>query len=71
MLSLRVGDFTIADEVQNRVRIRRSSVKGKRAGFDMPLHSQAATALQEYIDTLTDRASTAFVFPGRRPGTRL
>ena len=54
MLSLRIGDVAIAGEVQNRVRIRRCTTKGRRAGFDMPLHLQAATAVQEYIDSLPD-----------------
>ena len=54
MLSLRIGDVAIAGEVQNRVRIRRCTTKGRRAGVDMPLHLQAATAVQEYIDSLPD-----------------
>ncbi len=48
MLSLRIGDVAIAGEVQNRIRVRRATTKGQRSGFDMPLHPQAATALQEY-----------------------
>lgn len=71
MLSLRVGDVAIADEVQNRIRVRRVTTKGKRAGFDMPLHPQAAAALQDYLDTPPDRSPGAFLFPGRWPGTRL
>lgn len=46
-------------------------MKGRRAGFDMPLHPQAATALHDYLDTLSDASPTGYVFPGRRPGTRL
>jgi len=38
MLSLRIGDMAIAGEVQNRIRIRRGTTKGRRAGYDMPLH---------------------------------
>ena len=38
MLSLRVGDVDIADETQNRIRVRRSTTKSRRAGFDMPLY---------------------------------
>lgn len=71
MLSLRIGDVAIAGEVQNRIRIRRGTTKGRRAGYDMPLHPQAATALQEYLDTLPDRFPGAYLFPGRWPGTRL
>ena len=71
MLSLRVGDVAIAGDVQNRIRVRRGTTKGKRAGFDMPLHPQAASALQEYLDSLLDRSPDSFMFPGRRPGTRL
>ena len=71
MLCLRVGDIAIAGEVQNRLRVRRGTTKGRRAGFDMPLHPQAATALQEYLDSLPDRSPNAFLFPGRKPGTRL
>ena len=71
MLSLRVGDVAIAGEIQNRIRVRRGTTKGKRAGFDMPLHPQAGQALQDYIDTLSDPSPNAYLFPGRRPGTRL
>ncbi|HAY07416.1 MAG TPA: hypothetical protein DCY26_12260 [Hyphomonas sp.] len=71
MLSLRLGDVAIAGEVQNRIRIRRGTTKGRRAGYDMPLHLQAAIALQEYLDTLLDQTPSAYLFPGRRPETRL
>lgn len=71
MLSLRVGGVAIAGEVQNRFRVRRATVTGKRSEYAMPLHSQAAAALQQYLDTLADRSPTAFIFPGRRPGSRL
>lgn len=71
MLSLRIGDIAIAGEVQNRIRVRRATVKGKRSGHDMPLHPQAAQALQAHIDTLGEQSPGAFLFPGRRPGTRL
>ena len=59
LVSLRVGDVAIAGEVQGRIRVRRGTVKGRRAGFDMPLHPQA------------NHAPTAFLFPGRRLETRL
>lgn len=71
MLSLRIGDVSIADEVRNRIRIRRRTTKGRRAGFNMPLHPQAAAILQEYLDTLRNRSPNAYLFPGRRSGTRL
>lgn len=71
MLSLRIGDVAIAGEVQNRIRIRRGTTKGRLAGYDMPLHPQAATALQDYLDTLLDQSRDAYLFPGRRPSTRL
>lgn len=71
MLSLRVGDVTIAGDVQNRIRIRRGTTKGRRAGYDVPLHPQAATALQDYLDALLDQSRDAYLFLGRRPGTRL
>ena len=71
MLSLKIADVAVASEVQNRIRVRRETVKGKRAGFDMPLHPQAAAALQDHIDTLRDRSPGSFLFPGRRTGTRL
>jgi hypothetical protein len=48
-----------------------STVKGRQAGFDMPLHPQAVTALHEHLDTLADQSPTGFVIPGRQPGTRL
>lgn len=71
MLSLKVADVAVAGEVQNRIRVRRATVKGKRSGHDMPLHPQAAGALQDHIDTLSDRLPGSYLFPGRRPGTRL
>lgn len=71
MLSLHIGDVAIAGEAQNRIRIRRGTTKGRRAGYDMPLHPRAATALKEYIDILLNQSPGAFLFPGRRPGTRL
>jgi len=71
MLQLSVGDVAIAGEVQNRVRVRRGTNKGKRSGFDLPLHPQAAVALQEYLDAAPDRSSGDYLFPGRHPWTRL
>lgn len=71
MLSLQVSDVAIAGEVQSRIRVRRATVKGKRAGYNRPLHPQAAAALQDYLDTLTNPSRDAFVFPGRRAATRL
>lgn len=71
MLSLRIGDVAINGVVQPRIRVRRGTTKGKRAGYDMPLHHEAAVALQDYLDTLADQSSNACLFPGRRPGTRL
>ena len=71
MLSLRIGDVAIADEIQNRIRIRRGTTKGRRAGYDMPLHLQAVAALQHYLDTLPDRSSGAYLFPGRWPAHKV
>lgn len=56
MLSLRVGDVAIDGKVGARIRVRRATVKGKRKGRDLPLHRQAAAALQELIDSLRDRS---------------
>ena len=39
MLQLRVGDVAIAGEVQDRIRVRRVTVKGKRSGYDLPLQT--------------------------------
>lgn len=44
MLQMQVGDVAIAGEVQNRIRVRRVTVKGKRAGFDMLLHDLIRTS---------------------------
>ena len=71
MLQLRVGDVAIAGEVQDRIRIRRGTTKGKRSGFDLPLHPQAASALQGYLDAAPDRSSGDYIFPGKYPGVRL
>jgi integrase len=71
MLSLRVGDVAVGGRVRDRIRVRRSTVKGRRAGFDMPLHPQARVALQALLETLEDHSAQAFLFPGRRSGTRL
>lgn len=71
MLSLKIADVAVAGEVQNRIRVRRQTIKGKRPGFDMPMHPQAAAALQDHIDTLADTSPNGYLFPGRRLGTRL
>ena len=71
MLQLRVGDVAIAGEVQDRIRVRRGTTTGKRAGFDLPLHPQAAAALQTYLDASPDRSPGDYLFPGRHPGARL
>ncbi len=71
MLSLRVGDVAAGGRVRDRIRVRRSTVKGRRCGFDMPLHPQARAALQALLDSLEDQTPQAFLFPGRRLGTRL
>ena len=66
MLSLKIADMAVAGEVQNRIRVRRQTIKGKRPGFDMPMHPQAAAALQDHIDTLADTSPNGYLFPGRR-----
>lgn len=71
MLQLRMGDVAVAGEVQNRIRIRRIMTKGKRVGFDIPLHPQAAAALQDYLDAVVDCSPGDYLFPGRYPGERL
>jgi integrase len=71
MLSLRVGDVAAGGHARDRIRVRRSTVKGRRAGFDMPLHPQAATALRDYLETLGDQSPSAYLFPGRYSSTRL
>ncbi len=70
-LSLRVGDISHGGKVRDRIRVRRAALKGKRAGVDMPLHAEAAAALQLQIDSLSARHPEAFVFPGRQPRTCL
>ena len=71
ILSLRVEDVAHEGKVRNRIRVRRATVKGKRSGYDMALHVEAAAALQEQIHTLKDTRPVAFVFPGRYCGTPL
>lgn len=61
MLSLRIGDVAIAGIIQTRIRVRRRTTKGKRFGFDMPLHPQAVSTLQDYVATLSDRRPGAFL----------
>jgi len=63
LLSLRLEDLSINGKVSDRIRVRRSTTKGKRAGYDMVLHPQAAQALQEYLDT--DHRVMGYLFPGR------
>lgn len=58
MLSLRIGNVAIVGEVQSRIRIRRRTTNGRRAGYDMPLHPQAATALQDYLPGVDRMAAT-------------
>lgn len=65
------GGRSLAGEVQDRIRVRRVTTKGKRAGFDLPLHPQAAAALQQYLDACPERTSGDYLFPGRCPGRRL
>ncbi len=71
ILSLRIEDVAHAGKVRNRIRVRRATVKGKRSGYDMALHAEAAAALQKQIDSLEDTLPMAFVFPGRFRGTPL
>lgn len=71
MLQPRVGDVAIAGEVQDRILVRRVTTKGKRSGFDLPLHPQAAEALQEYLDGNPNRGSGEYLFAGRDRGVRL
>lgn len=70
-----------AQPATRRCRDRRSSpdphpspprtTKGKRFGFEMRLHLQAVSTLQDYVATLSDRRPSAFLFRGRWPGKRL
>lgn len=71
ILSLRVGDVASAGRVRDRIRVRRATVKGKTMGYDMPLHPQAAAAVQDQLDSLISRSPSAFLFPGSRRGSRL
>ena len=67
VLSLRVGDISHDGEIRNRVRVRRAALKGRRSGTDMPLHAEAAAALQLQPDSLTTKQPEAVMFPGRQP----
>jgi integrase len=72
MLRLRIGD--VADnsgKIRSRIHVRRSTVKGKTAGYSIPAHAQLKVSLQAHIDTLTDRRPGAFVFPGRKAGKHI
>lgn len=71
ILSLRVEDVAHEGKVRNRIRVRRATVKGKRSGYDIALHAEAAAALQKQINSLKDTRPMAFVFPGRYRGTPL
>ena len=69
LLSLLIQDVSVNGKVRNRIRVRRASVKGRRAGFDLPLHNQAAQALQEYLDVR--KKVMGYIFEGRYPGKRM
>ena len=63
ILSLQVDDIWDGKAMRGRIRIRRSTTKGKRSGYDMSLHPEAAAALHAQIKTLQDTRPGAFVFP--------
>jgi integrase len=69
LVSLRMGDVWRGDRVLPRIRVRRASTKGKRSGFDMPLHPEAAHSLQGYLESLGPRHSEDYVFIGRAKGS--
>jgi integrase len=71
ILSLRLEDVSLCGRVRDRIRVRRATTKGRRSGFDLVFHKQAAAGLQEYLDTLEENSGEGFVFRGRRFGTRL
>ncbi len=68
LVSLRIGDVWRDEKVLTRIRIRRGTTKGKRAGFDMPLHPEAAQALQVYLGSTGSREPEDYVFTGRVDG---
>ena len=49
LLGLRVGDVWNG-KVLNRIHVRRSATKGKRAGFSLPLHPVARSAVTDFIE---------------------
>jgi len=67
LLSLRIEDVSINGNVRDRIRVRRATTKGKRSGYDMALHPQAAQTLQEYLDSR--QKIVGYVFEGRFPKT--
>jgi len=69
LMSLRIEDVSINGKVRDRIRVRRMTTKGRRSGFDMALHPQAAESLQEYLDIR--HQVVGYVFEGRFPKTRM
>ena len=60
LLSLRIEDLYDGAMLKH-INIKRSTVKGKRAGFQHPLHPVAAASVQEYIE------HRCFGLPGDTP----
>lgn len=50
LLSIRVGDVYVHDEVVERVYIRREATKGKVEGRSLPLHAEARWAIKALLD---------------------
>lgn len=65
VLSLRVGDVSHDGVMPSQIRIRRESVKGRRAGPDMPMHAGAVGHL-EPRDGQCRRAALRFSTPFNR-----
>ena len=63
ILALQIADVWDGRAMRSRIRIRRCTTKGKKSGYDMPLHPEAAEALAAQIATLQDTRPGAFVFP--------
>jgi len=67
ILSLRLMDVYVANEIVLRISVKRSNMKGKVEGRTVILHQQAKEALQIWIDELLSLGGTGsdFLFKSR------
>jgi integrase len=65
ILQLQTTDVLLNGGVASRIRVARSTTKGQRSGFDIPLHSHARAAVYDYARVRIAPPENTFLFPGR------